>query len=239
MPAGYVCIIHGARRPYRLRPNRLWMNWMGEYLLNHGVVGVSSFSWSGGFLRGLLASDASAYAVELLHSYRSALDASASFSIVAKSLGGLIAERALLLLSREVKVDLFLRIGVPDNRAVLPLTNVSRIVNVTSSGDRLYRAGLWITPVFLPTSKSAPQTGIAEIQFRRVTHSGLTECTALTDEGLGDVNTYDLYLRLIDSDAEVTQDGEKVGSLANRVGVLLADPSDSVASSRRSLQRSV
>lgn len=193
MPATFVSVIHGTRRLYHLHPNRRWMDVLGKYLLDRGVAGVSCFEWSGGLLRGFRAVDAPAYAKELLELHSAARAAGGSLSIVAKSLGGVIAERALLLLRHQIQVDLFLRIAVPDTRVVLDLPNVSRVVNVISSEDRLYRLGLWAAPLFPAHRQTSQPTATETITILRLSHFDLTECTPLRDGQ----TTYELYSRLL------------------------------------------
>jgi hypothetical protein len=204
-PARFVSLIHGTRRLNHITPNRQWMTHLREYLLDNGIADVSSFSWSGGVARGLRTVDSAAYADELLKVYEAARSAGGTLSIIAKSLGGWIAEQALVSIAGEIDVDLFLRIAVPDFRTVLPLPNVSRVVNVTSRNDRLYRAGRWIAPLFL--QHGADGTNADEIVLDDASHFALTECIPLD----GDRTTYDLYRQLL-----VTKAAETAGMRASR-----------------------
>jgi hypothetical protein len=204
----FVSLIHGARRLHRLSADRSWMLRFSEYLQRNSISHVSCYSWSGGLMRGLRALDAGAYAGELVKMYRAARDTGGSLSIVAKSLGAAIAERALVMKGHDVKIDLFLRIGVPDVRTALRLPGVSRIVNVISTGDHLYRAGLWVMPFFLRGGTDTKAKPLVEIRLSSLSHSELTECTSIDgDDGVG-VTTYDLYRRLL-AGAEVTEGEEK------------------------------
>jgi hypothetical protein len=181
------------------------MDHLGKYLIDNGITAVSSFSWSGEVVRGLRTADASAYAGELLKVYTAARAAGGLLSVIAKSLGGWIAERALASMAGELQVDLFLRIAVPDFRTILPLPNLSRAVNVTSRNDRLYRAGRWIAPLFL--QRGTEGTEVHEIVLDDASHFVLTERIPLD----GDRTTYDLYRRLL-----FTEPGEKVERQAIR-----------------------
>jgi hypothetical protein len=191
----FVSLIHGVRRIHRATPNRAWMALLSEYLLEHGIAHVSSFSWSGGLLRGFSAADAVPYADQLKREHQSAQAAGASLSIVAKSLGGVIAERALLRLQETVEVDLLLRIAVPDVRPELQVPNVSRIVDVISTGDRLYGAGKVLTPLLFRDRSSASGTKPKKILLSGLSHFALTECMPLHESHS---TTYELYLRLIE-----------------------------------------
>lgn len=192
----FVSLIHGARRLYLLTPNRSWMGEFAEYLQQNGVTRVSTFEWSGAFIRGLQLRDAPRYAEELLREYRLAQAAGGTLSIVAKSLGALIAERAIVMLAREIRIRLFLRVGVPDLRTTIPISGVSRIVNVTSDCDRLYRYGLLIVPRYLDDTAVASREPITEIRLPRLSHAGLTRCTHLSGASQEET-TYSLYRRLL------------------------------------------
>ncbi len=189
MSARTVSLIHGTRRLYRLRPNRQWMYALRDDLLADGFVGVSCFEWGGGVLRGFLAVDAPRYANELRRTANGR-----QVSIVAKSLGGIIAERAIALLQNDVRIDVFLRIAVPDARTAMWLPNVNRIVNVISPSDRLYRAGRLVAPLFLhetPTGRVADT-----IVLPGLSHYALTERTRCER-----TTTYELYRRILSGQA--------------------------------------
>ena len=154
-------------------------------LLADGFGRASCFEWSGGVLRGFLAVDAPRYANELRR-----VANGHSVSIVAKSVGGIIAERAITLLRNDVEIDVFLRIAVPDARTALRLPNVNRIVNVISTSDRLYRAGRLIAPLFL---RETPRAGVPEtIVLPGLSHYALTERTLCER-----TTTYELYRRIL------------------------------------------
>lgn len=168
-----------------------------DYLLNRGAAAVSCFDWSGGILRGLSGIDATPYAASLLENYRHALREDARLSIVAKSLGGLIAEKALALLQDDIRVHVFLRVGVPDVRTMLGLPNVARVVNVTSRSDQLFRLGKGIVPYLANVSPAGSGTNTENVQLQGLTHYELTEQTTLQKEPVRDATTYDLYWRLL------------------------------------------
>jgi hypothetical protein len=162
-----------------------------DELLSNGFAGVSCFEWGGGLLRGFLALDAHAYADELRRAHDLAKSTNGSLSIIAKSLGGVIAERALVRLRNEVEVDVFLRIAVPDARTVLRLPNVNRIVNVISPNDRLYHAGRLIAPLFLRAS-SEGSTTTETILLSGLSHYSMTERTRCEES-----TTYEMYRRIL------------------------------------------
>jgi len=167
------------------------------YLLTHGAASVSCFNWSGGILQGLRGIDAARYAATLLEDYQRASHEGASLSIVSKSLGGLIAEKALELLRDDVHVSVFLRVGVPDARTALRLPNVSRVVNVTSLNDQIFRLGQRVVPYFVNTRPSDGETATESVQLRSLTHYALTEYALLHNDTVPDTTTYDLYWRLL------------------------------------------
>ena len=145
------------------------MRRFSNYLAGNGLPNVSSFTWSGGLIRGLRASDAAAYAIDLSQCYMAARHAGGSLSIVAKSQGCVIAERALVLLNGAIEVDLFLRIGVPYSGA-LRLPHVARIVNVTSSEDRLFLIGTWLMPFVWRRPAASIGTKPDEIRLVGLSH---------------------------------------------------------------------
>jgi hypothetical protein len=168
-----------------------------DYLLSRGVASVSCFNWSGGILRGLRGIDATAYAANLLEDYRRALREGTRLSIVSKSLGGLIAEKALALLQDAVQVHILLRVGVPDVRPALGLTNVAHVMNVTSRDDLLFRLGKHVVPYFVDGSAAGGEANTENVQLQGLSHYGLTEHALLRDEAIPDATTYDLYWRLL------------------------------------------
>jgi len=193
----YVSLIHGVRRVFRRHPNRQWMERFGRFLLDKGALSVSSFDWSGGLVRGFRTTDAPRYAAALAQEYRRARNANAPLSIVTKSLGGLIAEKALLLLGDEVQVDTLLRIGVPDARKSPRLPNVSRVVNVTSKSDRLRPLGTWFVPFFVSNHAVYAMPHVENVALRAPNHFELTELMPLREDAIADATTYDLYWRLL------------------------------------------
>lgn len=199
MPQTHVSLIHGARRLYRLHPNRQWMGHLRDYLLNHGAAYVSCFNWSGGILQGFRGTDAAGYATNLMEDYRRAVSEGARLSIVSKSLGGLIAEKALALLRDDIHVHVFLRVGVPDVRTTLRLPDVVRVVNVTSRKDYISELGKRVVPYLADADPVGGETSTENVQLRSVTHYSLTEYTLLHNETVQDATTYDLYWRLLNS----------------------------------------
>ena len=197
MQPQFVSLIHGVRRLHRLRPYTRWMDDFRDYLIGKGVASVSCFCWNGAIVRGFAGIDASRYADDLLRNYRCARDAGGSLSIVSKSAGGLIAEKALHLLNGDVRIDLFLRIGVPDVRAKVPIDNVDRVANVTSLRDKLFRFGKLAAPYFVNKRIVGADIPTVNIELRTLTHRALSECTCLSEEGIADPTTYDLYWRLL------------------------------------------
>lgn len=197
MPPQYVSLIHGVRRLHRVHPNTGWMDELRAFLLERDVAAVTCFRWSGAILRGMRAIDASRYADALLRDYRRAQDAGGSLSIISKSAGGIIAEKALALLNDEIQIDLFLRIGVPDVRKEVSLRNVHRIANITSLRDRLFALGRLVVPYFVRPGESAEAIATTNIQLRTLSHYALSELTPLKNEGVPDETTYDLYWRLL------------------------------------------
>lgn len=196
MAQSFVSLIHGVRRLYRLHPNRQWMAHLSTHLLSHGAASTSCFNWSGGILSGLRGIDATRYAASLLEDNRQAFREGASLSIVAKSLGGLIAEKALALLRDDVQIYAFLRVGVPDARTTLRMPNVSRVVNVTSRNDQLYRFAKYVVP-YVAFAGLGGNTTTECVELQNLTHHELTENTILHNEYLPDATTYDLYWRLL------------------------------------------
>jgi hypothetical protein len=194
MPPQIVSLIHGVRRVHRRVPNRQWMHSLGSFLENQGVTSVTHLDWNGGLVTGFLATDAPRYATALHDDHRRALEQNGGLSIVAKSLGGLIAEKAIRLLQGDVHIDTFLRIAVPDRRPRLHLPGVTRVVNVISDRDLLFWLGQWFRPFFMDDHDTQHDGAKPEIiRLRGLSHFDLTELRSLSDG----MTTYELYRRVL------------------------------------------
>lgn len=197
-PQVVASIIHGARRLSSQTPNTRWMSDLEMHLRRRGVVPFL-FKWSGGLVHGVTLRDASRYAEELRLRYRSAAASGAVLSIVAKSLGGAIAERALRLAS-EVKVDLFLRIGVPDARRDVFLPNVHRLVDVNSADDSLHRFGQVFSRLMFPPSPQIGYSNRCVVTLAGLSHAQLTNDHPIFATSIA-ASTYELYEKLLMSEA--------------------------------------
>lgn len=160
------------------------MTELAAYLERCGIYRVDCFEWSGGVVDALLAKDAMTYANRLMSERQQRV------SIIAKSMGALVAEHALTI-AREVHVDVLVRVGMPDRRRGLSLSNVARVVDVTSSSDKLDRfAARFLTPL-LPRGAGGSPTRCDAIRLDQLSHRELTSAV-----------TFDLYRTILTQAAE-------------------------------------
>jgi pimeloyl-ACP methyl ester carboxylesterase len=163
------------------------MTELAAYLERCGISPVECFDWSGGVFDAILAKDAIRYAERLLAAHRRRA------SIIAKSMGALVAEQALAI-ARDVRVDVLIRVGVPDRRCDLSLPNVRRIVDVTSSNDILARFAAPVLTPLLPKLAAGAPTPCDAIRLNEFSHRDLTS-----------VATFDVYRTILTQAAETNR----------------------------------
>lgn len=146
-----VSIIHGARRIRRSKnyPPQ-WPNRLSRFLRLDGFDPVIPFFWTGSVLDILSTKIARSYAnhlCRLLTQYDTGN--SQCISIIAKSAGAIIAERALKFLPECINstigvnsISSFIRIAVPDVRKTLHTPYIRNVINIVSNNDILYKASI-------------------------------------------------------------------------------------------------
>ncbi len=201
-----ISIIHGARRincSYNYRPN--WPDRLALFFISQGFRPVIPFYWSGSILDIFSDKIARAYSSHLkkLIKYNNN-QSSLSVSIVAKSGGAIIAEKALCMISARKKIDFgtfstFLRIAAPDARTNINASLFNNTVNIISSQDWLYKLMKFPTTAIIkasiPNTKHIVRCKTYKIEGLK--HGDFNENIKINLPKIFQGNVYDFYAKIL------------------------------------------
>ena len=166
-----------------------WAHDLREYLHEHGGVDTTIFTWTGG-----IGAAAIARAARRLATFIGAHTGYRSIVLFGKSVGGLVAERALLGGGEFPNVTRLIYVAAPHPSPRVRLPSRIRLTNIYSPQDRMLRLA---NTVICKGRGTLVIEGAEDVRLDRVTHSGFNRNTTVEHDG-GSLPLFELYRRCID-----------------------------------------
>jgi hypothetical protein len=199
-----ISIIHGARRPFTSQNiSGQWIDELARHLQSHGVGEARAFHWPGGLGIDTLKraiDDYCAHLADCIASVNRKDEETGEVHILAKSLGALIAERALLDLEYmgrgQPVCGTLLRVAPPDFRHAVAVSNVREVVDLTSDKDCLWRVGRFPALAFVYLFLRGGSTCGCRIERLKVSgigHRQFNDKGAIALLGSEHVRIFDVY----------------------------------------------
>ena len=166
-----------------------WALDLQAYLHEHGDVDTTIFSWTGG-----IGPASIARAARRLAAFIAAHAGYRSIVLFGKSVGGLVAERALLGGGEFPNVTRLIYVAAPHPSRRVRLPARIRLVNIYSPQDRMLRLA---NTVICRGRGTLVIEGAEDVRLDRVTHSGFNRNTTVEHDGRP-LPLFELYRRCIE-----------------------------------------